>query len=244
MRNNTPTKSEFKPLYQEVQQTITDKIIAGDWKPGEALPSEFQLADLLGVSQGTVRKALNALGESNIVFRRQGVGTFVSDNNLKEMLFHFFHYKCNDGKEKGLPSAKLINIELIKAEKELAAKLDLAADDKVIKIIRIRNIDKQACIAEQIYLPHCYFKDLEQLDTLPNSLYHYYQEHFNIIVNKASDKIRAVIATKTDQDLINVVIGSPLLEVARIAKALDGRVVEYRISRVDSEQLHYLVELN
>ena len=237
-------KSEFRPLYQDIQQIITDKIIAGEWKPGEALPSEFQLADRLGASQGTIRKALNALAESNIVFRRQGVGTFVSKNTLKEVLFHFFHYKNNDGIDKGLPSAKLISIELIFATEEFANALAIQEKAKVIKITRIRKVAHEPCIAEKIYLPHRYFNNLETLEDLPNSLYHYYQERFNISVNKATDKIRAVLADETDQALIGTTPNSPLLEVTRVAKALDGNIVEYRISRVNSEQLHYLVELN
>lgn len=244
MSNKPSSKSEFKPLYLEVQQTLTDKIIAGDWKPGEMLPSEFQLADLLGVSQGTVRKALNGLGESNIVFRRQGVGTFVCENTLKDVLFHFFHYKSNDGKDRGLPTAKLIKIELIQATDEIAHALTLKPESQVIKITRIRKLAQQACIAEQIYLPHRYFSDLHTLADLPNSLYHYYQEKYQVTINKASDNIQAVIATAEDHALIGVAAGQPLLQVSRVATALDGTIVEYRISRVDSAQLHYLVELN
>ena len=236
--------SDFKPLYQKIEQALTNKIIAGKWKPGEMLPSEFQLADLLNVSQGTVRKALNALAENNIVFRRQGVGTFVSENTLKDMLFHFFHYKANDGEDKGLPSAKLISIELINANAELANQLELPQGESVIKIIRIRKLAEKPCIAEQIYLPQCFFAQLNIEGGLPNSLYHYYQESFNITINKAADKICAVLADDTDNALIGVTPGMPLLEVTRQAKALDGRLVEYRISRVDSQQLHYLVDLN
>lgn len=244
MSSSTLKKSEFKPLYQEVQHLITQKIIAGEWKPGEILPSEFQLADLLGVSQGTVRKALNVLGESNVVYRQQGVGTFVSENTLKDMLFHFFHYQFNDGKERGLPTAEMIKMELINVKGDIARALELSDKDKVIKITRVRKIDKKPCINEQIYLPHCYFSELYQLDALPNSLYHFYQEQLQITINKASDKIRAVIANEKDHHLIGVPVGSPLLEVSRVAIALDDKIVEYRISRVDSNKLHYLVELN
>lgn len=244
MSSSNQNKPVFKPLYQEVQQLITQKIIAGEWKPGEILPSEFQLADLLGVSQGTVRKALNALGEANVIYRRQGVGTFVSENTLKDMLFHFFHFKFNDGQERGLPTAEMIKMELINAKEDIARELELTHQDKVIKITRIRKIDNKPCINEQIYLPHCYFGELYQRDALPNSLYHFYQETLNITINKASDKIRAVIANEKDHHLIGVPVGSPLLEVSRVAITLDGKIAEYRISRVDSDKLHYLVALN
>jgi len=86
--------------------------------------------------------------------------------------------------------------------------------------------------------------DLDKEEKLPHSLYHYYQQHFNITVHKATDKIKAVLADEQDQSVLNIAAGQPLLEVTRTARALDGRTVEYRVSRANSQDLHYLVELN
>ena len=53
--------TSFQPLYKQVYDVLTQRLQEGYWKPGDLLPSEFALADELGVSQGTVRKALNQL---------------------------------------------------------------------------------------------------------------------------------------------------------------------------------------
>ena len=84
-----------QPLYAQVRARMMQRLIAGQWRPGEMLPSEFRLADLFGVSQGTVRKALDALAADNVVVRRQGRGTFVAEHDQHRALFHFFHLFVN-----------------------------------------------------------------------------------------------------------------------------------------------------
>lgn len=240
---NSPSPT-FKPLYQQVQELITERIVEGVWKPGEMLPSEFQLADLLGVSQGTVRKALSALTEENVLFRRQGVGTFVSEHTLQQMLFHFFHFKSDQGDVTELPNAHKLDIKLITAGPGLSAIFDIDCEEKLIEIYRVRSMNDEACIRELIYLPHRYFKELELDDKLPHSLYHYYQQQFNITIHKAVDRIKAVAAEQQDREILQVELGEPLLEVTRTARSLDGKTVEHRISRANTKHLHYIVELN
>ncbi len=66
------------PLYAQVKAQLIQRIQSGDWKPGELIPNEFVLAGELGVSQGTVRKALGELTADKLLLRRQGRGTFVA----------------------------------------------------------------------------------------------------------------------------------------------------------------------
>lgn len=71
----------FSPLYQQIKALITQSLVAGEWKPGEIIPSEMELAARFKVSQGTVRKAIDELAAENLVVRRQGKGTFVATHN-------------------------------------------------------------------------------------------------------------------------------------------------------------------
>ncbi|MDP6260017.1 MAG: GntR family transcriptional regulator, partial [Rhodospirillales bacterium] len=72
--SNKATKTKkSQTLYQKVDNIIRQRLIDNVWKPGDALPSEMQLADELDVSQGTVRKALNDMVTENLLFRRQGL---------------------------------------------------------------------------------------------------------------------------------------------------------------------------
>ena len=90
-RGRAPKKMRAQPLYQQVDNTIRQRLIGNVWEPGEAIPSEMQLAAEMNVSQGTVRKALGAMESDNLVTRRQGRGTFVAEHDLDRALFHFFH---------------------------------------------------------------------------------------------------------------------------------------------------------
>ncbi|WP_243410235.1 GntR family transcriptional regulator [Pokkaliibacter plantistimulans] len=234
---------QYQPLYKQVQQLITQYIIEGRWKAGEMLPSEFQLADLFGVSQGTVRKALNAMTDEHILFRRQGVGTFVSEHTLQQTLFHFFHIVA-DGGTPELPNAQLRGMSKIAADQRIAAALNLTEGSPVIRIDRLRAMHGKPCIREEILLPHALFGDLHLLPELPHSLYHFYQQQYQVNVHKACDRIKADLANADDAAALDIPPGAPVLVVERIAKALDGKPVEYRTSRVRSDDFHYLVELN
>ena len=68
----------FSPLYQQIKSLILQSLHTGEWKPGEPIPSEIDLAARFRVSQGTVRKAIDELAAENLVVRRQGKGTFVA----------------------------------------------------------------------------------------------------------------------------------------------------------------------
>ena len=74
----TPPNPDFRPLYVQVMEIISKRIEKGEWGPGEVLPAEPKFAEELGVSQGTVRKALDNIARKKIVVRRQGRGTFVA----------------------------------------------------------------------------------------------------------------------------------------------------------------------
>src|SRR3546814_9298856 len=76
-----PALLVFKPRYQQVKDLLIGRLIGSYWKPGDLLPSEMQLAEELGVSQGTVRKALDEMTADNLLVRRQGRGTYVAEHD-------------------------------------------------------------------------------------------------------------------------------------------------------------------
>src|SRR4051794_26549380 len=79
----------FSPLYQQIKGLILQSLQAGEWKPGEAIPSEMDLAARFRVSQGTVRKAIDELAAENLVVRRQGKGTFVATHAEQHVRYRF-----------------------------------------------------------------------------------------------------------------------------------------------------------
>src|SRR6201990_2642840 len=83
------TSPTFSPLYQQIKGLITRSLQSGEWKPGEAIPSEVELAARFKVSQGTVRKAIDAMADENLVVRRQGKGTYVATHAEEKIQYRF-----------------------------------------------------------------------------------------------------------------------------------------------------------
>lgn len=231
-----------QPLYAQVKALMMQRLIAGQWRPGEMLPSEFQLADLFGVSQGTVRKALDELAGENVVVRRQGRGTFVAEHDDHRALFHFFHLVGPDG-ERRLPESRLISVRKGLAGRLEAGRLAIGRGVPVIRIRRIRLLDDRPAIAETIAVPQKLFPDLADIREVPNTLYDLYEQRYGITIARAVERLAAIAADERDAKLLEIAPGAPLLEIDRTALALDGAPVEWRVSRCVTTTHHYRVEL-
>lgn len=227
-------------LYIQIKQLLVDRISHGDWSPGSVIPSEMSLARELGVSQGTVRKAITELVENNLLTRRQGRGTFVSTHDVDRALFHFFHITDNKGL-KVLPDSQVLSCRRHQATRKEALALQLTASTEVMRIERVRNIAGKPTMIETITLPAASFPDLdaEQGKVLPNTLYELYETRYGITIHSADEQLRAITASKHDARLLGLDPGTPLLEINRVALTLGRKPVELRISRCNTKNHYY-----
>ena len=233
---------ELKPLYVQVKELMIGRLIEGVWKPGAVLPSEAQLAAAFGVSQGTVRKALDALAAENLVIRRQGRGTFVAEHDEDRTLFHFFHLVGEDGARQ-LPDSAVLGCRQGKVNREEAKRLSLSQGERVIRIRRVRSLNGAPSIFETIVVPQSLFPNLNGGRELPNTVYELYEGEYGVSIARAEEKLRAVEAPKRVAALLDIAPGAPLLEIDRLAFALDGRVAEWRVSLCDTRDCRYLAQL-
>jgi GntR family transcriptional regulator len=235
---------DFKPLYLQVKDLMVRRLASGAWRPGEALPSEFELADAFGVSQGTVRKALDELAAQNLLDRKQGKGTFVARHTAQRALFHFFHLVSDSG-ERALPGARMLSLAKTKADRQEATRLNLKPGSPVVRIKRLRLLGARVAIHERITLPGALFPnftDRMPVD-VPNELYRYYEERYGVTVARAVEKLKAVAARADEARALGLKSGAPLLEVDRLAYTVDERAVEWRRSRCDTTGHHYISEI-
>jgi len=237
--SNQPTRPQTK--YQKVENIIRQRLIENIWKPGDILPSEVQLATELDVSQGTVRKALNDMVAENLLYRRQGLGTFVSQHTERRALFLYFSLAGNDG-SRILPESKILNCKEKEPSDSEYKKLELMKGERVIQFQRIRYYEDVPTIFETITLPLEHFPDFGSDSEPPNNLFRFYQSFYGITVSKAEEQLRSVSATKEESTILNVPEKSPLLEIDRLARMLDGRPVEWRVSHCDTTNYHYIKE--
>lgn len=228
------------PLYMQIREMFVARISKGQWSPGEVIPSEVQLAQELGVSQGTVRKAITELVENNVLTRKQGRGTFVAYHNTQRALFHFFHIVDNGG-HKVLPESTTLSCRRKRASRLESSKLKLASGSSVVSIERVRKFDDQPTMLETITLPSTPFGELGKVGAcdLPNMLYEMYEKKFGITVHSAQEQLRAEAATDREASLLDVPMGTPLLEIERVALTLDRTPIELRISHCLTDRHYY-----
>lgn len=232
----------YRPLYRQVYDIVVRRVAQGNWRPGEALPSEQSLARELGVSQGTMRKVLDSLTAEKLLERRQGKGTFIAENTQERALFRFFRMARPGGKRLTPERVgETVKVRVSRAPER--AKLDLARGDRVVEITRTRLIDGSPALHEVLILPAALFPGIEKRSSLPNTLYSLYQTEYGINIVAAHEELRPELATAEDQRVLQIPPGSAVLVIDRVAVSLQERKVEWRLSRVRSGDMVYAVTL-
>ena len=235
----------FSPLYQQIKALITQSLQAGEWKPGELIPSEVELANRFKVSQGTVRKAIDEMAAGNLVMRRQGKGTFVSTHHEARAHFRFLRLVPDEGVAH-YPDSKFIEVRRMRAPADVARLLDLKSGDAVVYIKRVQSFDLVPTIIEEMWLPGLIFKGLtaERLVEYKGPVYGLFESEFGTHMIHASEKIRAVCADAGAAELLNVAPGTPLLCAERVSFTYGDKAVELRRGLYLTEHHHYQNELN
>jgi GntR family transcriptional regulator len=240
--NASPT---FSPLYQQIKALITQSLQSGEWKPGELIPSEVELAGRFKVSQGTVRKAIDELAAENLVMRRQGKGTFVSTHHEARAHFRFLRLVPDEGVPH-YPESKFIEVKRVRAPADVARLMDLKSGDAVIFIKRVQYFDGVPTIVEELWLPGVIFKGLtaERLVEYKGPMYGLFETEFGTRMIRASEQIRAVCADAGAAQLLNIDLGTPLLSSERVSFTYGDKPVELRRGLYLTSRHHYQNELS
>jgi GntR family transcriptional regulator len=235
----------FQPLYLQIKGLLERSLENGEWRPAEAIPSEHELARRFGVSQGTVRKAIQALAADNLLVRRQGKGTFVATHTEeKSSSFRFLRIRRNDGVDE-YPGSRLIDVRRSKASAEIARMLDMRAGDAVILVRRILEFGGAPVVLDDIALPATLFRGLTKarFEAYRGSMYGFFETQFGVRILNAEEKLRAVAADRTTARLLAVRVGTPLLAVDRITLTFGDRPVEWRRGLCVTRHHHYFNRL-
>lgn len=235
----------FSPLYQQIKALITQSLQSGEWKPGELIPSEVELANRFKVSQGTVRKAIDELAAENLVVRRQGKGTFVATHHEARAQYRFLRLMPDAG-EPHYPENNILEVKRLRAPAEIARLLDIKSGDSVIFIKRVQALDGAPTIVEELWLPGLLFKGLtaERLIEYKGPMYGLFETEFGTRMIRATEKLRAVGADAETAVLLGLAAGAPLLSVERVSFTYGDRPVEVRRGLYRTDRHHYQNELS
>ena len=238
------TTPAFSPLYQQIKGLMLNGLHVGEWRPGEPIPSEIELAQRFQVSQGTVRKAIDELAAENLLIRRQGKGTFVATHAEQKVRFRFLKLVPNNGERgsEGPATRRVVECKSVRAPADVARALGLRSGEAVLLARRVLSFGGLPVVLEDIWLPAAYFKGLsaDRLSSHQGPMYALFESEFNIRMVKADEKIRAVIATALQQELLNLAAGTPLLFVERVAFTYRDKPMELRRGyyRTDAHYYH------
>ena len=229
------------PLYRAVKRSLLRAIERRDFGPGDALPSEADLARAFGVSIGTVRHAVDELVAEHILVRQQGRGTFIAVHNADRFLFQFFHVECSDGRRE-VPKVELLLFERGRADEEPAQALGLKTGDPVIRIENRLLLQGRPVIHDRLTLPTLLFKGLSEkrFRERPSTIYHLYQIEFAITVTRAHERARAVPADRAVSKVLGIAPGTPVMEVRRTAMTFGDKPVEHRVSTINTAHHEYV----
>ncbi len=237
----------FSPLYQQIKTLILRSLQGGEWRPGEAIPSEIDLAARFKVSQGTVRKAVDELAAENLLVRRQGKGTFVATHAEEQVQYRFLRLASEPAAAaQGSTHREFLDCRRMPAPADVAAVLQLRPEDSVVEVRRVLHFSGQPVVLDDIWLPAPLFKGLtaERLSEYRGPMYGLFESEFGVRMIRAEEKIRAVSADETVAALLKVAPGTPLLSVERLAFTYGDQPVELRRGLYRTDRHYYRNELS
>ena len=232
------------PLYIQVKQKITQELMSGNWRAGDLIPSEIELAHSYQVSQGTVRKAIDELSIEKILIRRQGKGTYVTTHDEEQIQLRFLRLTSSKGNKEKLES-QLLSFEKMRVNSYVANRLNLRPGSSVFKIKRVLTFAKKPLILDEIYISTIPFKGLnaEMINQKKGSLYRLYESNYGIQMLNADEKIKAVSAEAEVSKLLNIKKGHPILGIERVSYTYGNKPIEWRLGLCLTDEYHYQTEL-
>jgi GntR family transcriptional regulator len=235
----------FSPLYRQIKALMTRSLQQSVWRPGEAIPSEMELAARFKVSQGTVRKAIDELATENLLVRRQGKGTFVATHAEEKVQFRFLRLTPDDG-QVGAMQRRFIDCRRQRAPAEVARALQLRASDAAIQVRRLLYFRGAPVVLDDIWLPAGLFKGLtaEKLSEYRGPMYGLFETEFGVRMIRAEEQIRALAADAAAAELLTIKVGSPLLSVERLSMTYGDKPVELRRGLYHTAAHYYRNELS
>lgn len=226
------------PAYQRIQGKLRKIIEAGDLRPGDAVPSERELARIHDVSLMTARHALASLEQEGAVERRRGVGTFVSAPKI-----HFnklMSYTEQMGSRSLTAGSKVLLAKIIDDEQDVNARLSLSPKSRVVKLERLRHAAGEPFALETCYLSAAQFSGLLTAPLQRESLFATLERDYNVELGYADEEVDATAADPRTADLLGVPKREPLLRIRQAIYSTKGVVIMYVLGLYRSDR-HNLV---
>lgn len=216
------------PFYHQLYEILLDKIVSGEWKPGDQIPAEPELIETYKVSRSTVRNVLDMLVNKGLIYRQRGRGSFVAQPSVEQALVRIVNF-TEDMRQRGItPSSKVLSSKVLPASAYIADKLQVPIGEELVYLQRLRLGNNEPMGLEESYLIHsCCPGILDLHDFGDCSLRESISQDYGIQWLRASQVIRAVNASTEMSDLLEIPQHSALLSIERVTFSKTDTPVEF-----------------
>lgn len=222
------------PKYVAVSEMLIREIAAGHLAEGARLPPERDMAAELGISVGTLRKALADLTDKGLMERIQGSGNYIRAKSGVHSVYSFFRLEKVRGG--GLPTADILSVERMDKPKDAPT---FGAASEAHRIRRIRRLDGDIVALEEIWLDGG-VRDVITADELADSLYLFYRDALGVVISRVEDRIGVAGLPRWTPDGFHLRAGVPVGFIERVSWDVDGTPVEYSRTWFDNNKARYV----
>lgn len=234
------------PLYHQLKQWFSSRILSGELAPGEQLPDEFELCQRLGISRGVVRQAMTELEYAGMISRQRGRGTFVSVPKTAEGLISGLRGLADDAAMRGQKiDSKVLLLREAPAEETVARKLQLDPGDPVVELERVRSLDGEPHVLVVTYLPSLLAPGLVKEDfSGARSLYRILRDNYGLSIVSGVRRVEVAAAGARQARLLDVKRGSPLMVLRSVGYTTGARPIDYFVAYHRGDRTAFELELS
>ncbi len=230
------------PKYFQVEEALRDQIAT--WATDKPFPTEQELCQSHGVSRATVRKALENLVHEGLLYRVQGVGTFVAPPKLRERFVQRTAGFYEDMTSRGMTvHTRVLEQTVVRATKQVASELQIPPGEKVVRLVRLRLIDNEPILISTSFVPQRLCPELDTDDLTNHSLYALMREKYGVQLVHGTRLVEVGQCTEEEAKLLRVKVNAPLLVVTGTVYDVNDRPVEHGAARHRSDRSQVEIEI-
>ena len=227
--------------YEELVNTLIDEIERGVYKKGERLPTTPRLCEIYGMSNTTVKRAMDVLESHGLVARRRGSGVYIKETSVpgsstrqSEISHQMSGMTAEYLEHNKQVESDVKGFSVVRPDPSVAEKLDMDPDQFAYRITRVRKVDGKPLVVEYTHMPIDLIPGLRE-SHLTSSVYGYIEDELGLKVGSAHRVIKAVMPTADEREWLQIGDNEPLLEVRQVAYLADGTPFEFSVSRHTSD---------
>jgi GntR family transcriptional regulator len=222
--------SSFVPYYEQIVDQVRTLIKKNKLRQGQTFCSEGDIARVLGVSKMPVRQAFQKLRSEGLLVIAKGKRPVIGSGRVP-WNFQQLRGFSEEMRRRGLvPSAKLLSMELVEPELDVAQALKLTPEERVYRATRLRFVNSDPVAVVTSYLPARIFAGIDRQDLERQSLYHVFEHAYKRKLQWAEEVIGAAVAGEEDARVLEATAGSPILVIKETTYDTQNIAIEYSVS--------------